>query len=98
MDSGCSIRRKADVDELSSVNMARDLPVKELLDLVSRRFSHNLYIFVLIMKRRLYDWPYLIFIQRAETTGEMAQTHYGVSPDLMVSMCAEPDADFLGQC
>lgn len=53
MDSGSSIRRKVDVDELSSVNMARDLPVKELLDLISRGFSQHLYIFVLIMERRL---------------------------------------------
>jgi hypothetical protein len=52
MDSESSIKR-ADVDEPSSVNMARDLPVKELLDLVSRGFSQHLYLFVLITKSRL---------------------------------------------
>lgn len=52
LDLGGSIKKgTANVNELLSVNMARDLPVKELLDLISRGFSQHLYVFVLIMNR-----------------------------------------------
>ena len=80
-----------------TILMSQDLPVQELMYLVSRRFSAYTYVFVRILQCGLYERFDCWFIKHAKPPGEMAEAHKCVAADLAMFAGAKPDADSLGK-